>query len=83
MYRHQVAEHVAAFADQVVLLVTETQWRGEVEQSLADKTARSYVLTYFTPRTDVEPVDIVLAGKAFPLVQRSPNDFEYSEVREV
>lgn len=83
VYRHQVAEHVPQLADQVLLFLTQTQWRGEVEQSLSGRVAHSYVLTYFTPRDDIQPEHIEIDGESFALVKRSPNEFEYTEICEV
>ena len=82
-YRHQIAEHIPALADQVVLMATRTQWRGEVEESLSRRTNRQYVLTYYTPRDDVEGDSIEIRGTSYDLVKRSPNEFEYTEITEV
>ena len=82
-YRHQVAEHLPRIADQLLLLVTQTQWRGEVARSMSGRLAHTYVLTYFTPRDDVEPDEVEIGGRPYSLVRRSPNEFEYTEIVEV
>ena len=82
-YRHQISEHIPALADQVVLMVTRTQWRGEVEQSLNRRVNHQYVLTYYTPRDDVDEDTIEIDGDSYDLVKRSPNDFEYTKITEV
>ena len=82
-YRCQIAEHVPALADQVVLMVTESQWRGEVATALARRVGRQYVLTYFTPRSDVQVESIELGGAEYDLVRQSPGEFEYSMIQEV
>lgn len=82
-YRRQVADHITRLADQVVLMVTTTQWRGEVEQSLRGRVGRSYVLQYFSPKPDVGSESIELAGRAHDLVKPSPNEFEYTQISEV
>ena len=82
-HRHQVSSELPRFADQLILLVTQTQWRGEVEQSMRESVARSYVLTYFTSRDDVEPVDIEVDHQRVRLVRESPDEFEYTQVFEV
>lgn len=82
-YRTQVAEWVPQMADQVVLLVSKTQWRTEVENAFADKVGRAYVLCYSSPRDDIQPEQIVLEGTSYALVRRSPNEFEYTELMEV
>ena len=82
-YRYQIAEHVPALADQVVLMVTQSQWRGEVANALARRIGRQYVLTYFTPRADIQFESIELGGAEYDLVRQSPGEFEYSMIREV
>ena len=82
-YRYQIAEHVPALADQVVLMVTQSQWRGEVANALARRVGREYVLTYFTPRTDVQVESIELGGADYDLVRQSSDEFEYSKIQEV
>ena len=83
LYRQRIAEHVPELADQVLLMLTETQWRGDVERSLGRRVGRAYALTYHTSREDVEPIEIEIAGQTVPLVKNSPNEFEYTEIVEV
>lgn len=82
-YRHQVADHITRLADQVVIMVTNTQWRGEVEQSLRGRVGRSYVLQYFSPKQDLSSESIDVAGRSFELVKASPNEYEYTTILEV
>jgi DNA sulfur modification protein DndD len=82
-YRHQVAEHIPALADQVVVMVSQTQWRGEVEQSLAGKSPRHYVLSYNTPKDDVKEAAVTIGGNDFWAIRKSPNSYEYTEILEV
>ena len=86
-YRHQLCIHLHQLTDQVVIFVTKTQWRGEVESTLASKIGRSYVLTYFSPRDDLDKEsdnrDIRLSGTHYDLLKESPNDFEYTQIQEV
>lgn len=83
IYRRQIAENIPVLADQVVVLVSKTQWRGEVEESLSTRINRSYLLTYYSPRPDIEIASMDLAGETYDLVKQSPNDYEYTEIREV
>jgi DNA sulfur modification protein DndD len=83
IYRHQIAEHLPRLADQIIVLVTRTQWRGEVEQSFASRMGHSYVLTYYSPRDDIQVDSIELNGSTYDLIKRSPNEFEYTEIAEV
>ena len=86
-HRRHLCVHLHQFTDQVVIFVTKTQWRGEVESTLASKIGRSYVLTYFSPRDDLNQEsdnrDIRLNGTRYDLFRESPNDFEYTQIQEV
>ncbi len=83
IYRKQIANKLPKLANQLVVLVTKTQWRGEVAQEMESCTAREYVLVYNSPKADCEEDAIELGGTRYPLVKRSPNEFEYTEIVEV
>jgi DNA sulfur modification protein DndD len=83
IYRRQVAKSIPKLANQLVVLVTKTQWRGEVETEITPQIGREYVLSYQSPKPDCEEDAIDRYGVAYPLVCRSPNAFEYTEIIEV
>ncbi|MEG4960611.1 MULTISPECIES: AAA family ATPase [unclassified Microcoleus] len=83
IYRKQIANKLPKLANQLVVLVTKTQWRGEVAQEMESCTGREYVLVYNSPKADCEEDAIELGGTRYPLVRRSPNEFEYTEIVEV
>jgi len=83
IYRRQVARSLPTLANQLVVLVSKTQWRGEVAEEMADYIGRQYVLVYNTPKPDIEADGIELSGGRYPLVRLSPNEFEYTEIIEV
>ena len=83
IYRKQIANKLPKLANQLVVLVTKTQWRGEVAQEMESCTGREYVLVYNSPKADCEEDAIELGGTRYPLVKRSPNEFEYTEIVEV
>ncbi len=83
IYRRQVAKSIPKLANQLVVLVTKTQWRGEVETEMTTQIGREYVLSYQSPKPDCEEDAIDRYGVAYPLVCRSPNAFEYTEIIEV
>lgn len=83
IYRRQIAKKLPQLANQLVVLVTKTQWRGEVEQEMAHHLGREYVLTYNSPKIDCEEDAIELGGVPYPLVKRSSSEFEYTEIVEV
>lgn len=83
IYRRRVANTIPRLANQLVVLVSKTQWRGEVAQEMADRIGREYVLTYYSSKPDCEQDSIELGGTTYPLVRQSPNEFEYTVIEEV
>lgn len=83
IYRRQIAKTIPKLANQLVILVTKTQWRGEVAQEVANCIGREYVLAYNSPKPDCEEDAIELGGDRYPLVRQSSNEFEYTEILEV
>ncbi|MDZ8088163.1 MAG: AAA family ATPase [Nostoc sp. DedQUE12b] len=81
--RRHIAKTIPQLANQLIVLVTKTQWRGEVETEMTDRIGREYVLTYYSSKPDCEQDDIKLGGEKYPLVKQSPNEFEYTEIMEV
>ncbi|HIK03929.1 MAG TPA: AAA family ATPase [Trichormus sp. M33_DOE_039] len=82
-YRRRIAQTLPRLANQLIVLVTKTQWRGEVEAEIAERIGREYILTYYSSKPDCEQDYIEIAGERYPLVKQSPNEFEYTEVIEV
>lgn len=83
VYRRQIALAIPKLANQLVVLVTKTQWRGEVAQEMQPYIGREYILVYNSPKPDCQEDEIVIDGVAYPLVRQSPNEFEYTEIIEV
>ncbi|MGQ4650005.1 AAA family ATPase [Lyngbya aestuarii] len=83
IYRRRIAQTLPRLANQLVVLVTKTQWRGEVAQEMTPHIGKEYVLAYNSPKSDCEEDFIELGGVRYPLVKPSPNEFEYSEIIEV
>lgn len=81
--RRQIANIIPKLANQLVVLVTKTQWRGEVQAEMANKIGRQYVLIYYSSKPDCEEDYIDIDGRRYPLVRQSPNEFEYTEIIEV
>ncbi|MBD2774647.1 AAA family ATPase [Iningainema tapete] len=82
-YRRRIAKTIPKLANQLMVLVTKTQWRGEVEEEITDKIGKEYVLTYYSSKPDCEQDYIELGDEYYPLVRQSPNEFEYTEIIEV
>ncbi|MBE9223198.1 AAA family ATPase [Cyanobacterium stanieri LEGE 03274] len=83
IYRTQVAKAIPQLANQLVVLVTKTQWRIEVEKQMDKYINRQYVLVYRSPKQDSQEDYITINGKSYPLVTQSDNQFEYTEIIEV
>jgi DNA sulfur modification protein DndD len=83
IYRRQIARIIPKLANQLIVLVTKTQWRGEVAEEMANYVGKEYVLCYNSPKQDCEEDSIKLNGVEYSLVKRSPNEFEYTEIIEV
>ena len=83
IYRRQIAKVLPTLANQLVVLVTKTQWRGEVQQEMTKYIGREYVLIYHSPKPECEEDWIELGASRYPLVKQSTNQFEYTEIVEV
>jgi DNA sulfur modification protein DndD len=81
--RRQIAKIIPKLANQLIMLLSKTQWRGEVEEEIADRIGREYVLTYYSSKPDCEQDYIELGRERYPLVRQSPNEFDYTEIVEV
>jgi DNA sulfur modification protein DndD len=82
-YRRQIARLIPTLADQLMVLATKTQWRGEVEAEMEPYIGKEYVLVFNSAKPNCQPDTIELNGTTYPLVQQSPNGFEWTEVIEV
>ncbi|WP_207886922.1 AAA family ATPase [Pseudomonas sp. 30_B] len=51
-YRQKVANLIPALADQVIVMVSKSQWRGEVESELSKRLGKQYTLKYHKPDQD-------------------------------
>lgn len=83
IYRRQVAKILPKLANQLVVLVTKTQWREEVAEEMNDRTGKEYVLVYNSPKPECAEDSMDFGGVRYPLVKQSPNEFEYTEIMEV
>lgn len=83
MYRRQVAKAIPQLANQLVILVTKTQWRQEVETEISNLVGKEYVLVYHSPKPDCQKDWLKLYGTNYPLVCQSENRFEYTEITPV
>ena len=82
IYRRQVAKLIPALADQLIVMASKTQWRGEVAEEMTERVGREYVLLYNSAKEDCEPDSMRIGGEMYPLVRESASEFEYTEVIE-
>jgi DNA sulfur modification protein DndD len=82
-YDKLVAKSVPRLADQLVLITNKAQWRTEVAQEMNNYIGKHYILTCFSSKQDCVEDSITLYDHSYPLVKRSPNDWEYTEILEI
>jgi len=87
-HRRYVTKRLAQIADQIIILVTPTQFRGEVENSIKNITGKQYLLRYNTTSKDLErklEVDykININENSYSLALESETGYEYSEIVEI
>ncbi|WP_286392547.1 hypothetical protein [Pseudanabaena mucicola] len=82
-YRRQIAKLIPQLANQLVVMVSDTQWRVEVEEEMTPRIGREYVFVFNSNKPDTQTNEIILHGKSYPLLKRSAYDYEYTEVLEV
>lgn len=80
IYRRQVAKAIPQLAKQLIILVTKTQWEGEVEAATTPLIGQEYVLTYYSPKTNCECDSLELNQHKYLLVKSSLSNFEYTEI---
>lgn len=80
VYRQQVAKAIPELANQLIIFVTKTQWRGEVEAETKYRIGKEYVLTYYSPKHDCQPDWLNVKQQKYSLVKHSLNNFEYTEI---
>jgi DNA sulfur modification protein DndD len=81
-YRAKVAQWIPTLAHQVVLLVSKTQWRDEVERETRPRVGREYILELHTQKMGADR-SIVIAGKEYPYVVETRDPIEQTVIREV
>lgn len=81
--RRQIARILPQLANQLLVLVTKTQWRDEVETEMQPKIGKQYLLTYYTSKLDAPQDYLEINARRYPLVQHSNNEFDYTEISEI
>lgn len=79
-YRREVANWVPKLAPQIIIVVSETQWRNEVEEEVLPRIGREWILECHTPK--LAGKDIELHGREYPYVVQS-DEHERTKFSEV
>jgi len=72
-YREKVANYIPNLAEQVIIMVSNSQWKGEVDNSVKGKLGSEYTLIYHTPhkKEDTKTASVIGGEK-----------YEYTEIKE-
>ena len=81
-YREKVAEWVPRLAEQVIVLVSNTQWREEAEKGMRERIGSEYILELHTGKRD-QDIDVQLQGNSHSYVRTAEDPFEQTLIREV
>jgi len=81
-YRAKVAEWIPKLANQVVILVSKTQWREEVEREVRPKVGREYILELHSTKSGSgRAIDI--GSDTFPYVVETTDPYERTKIEKV
>lgn len=83
-FRAAIAKHVPALAPQSIVLVSSSQYKGDVERELGEshRVGRRYILRYHAPsKRDDARESITLAGKELQIYQK--DETEHTQILEV
>lgn len=81
-YKTKVAEWIPRLAHQVVVLVSNSQWRVEVENAVKSRIGREYVLELHTSKQNSDR-SIVVNGRKYPYVVSGHDPHEFTLLKEV
>jgi len=80
-YKRDVAKWIPTLAPQVIVLVSESQWKQEVEQELQARIGTQWILEL--SNTKDRSKNITLRGREYPYVVESRDRFERTTIKEV
>ncbi len=83
-YRRQIANFLPDLTSQVVVLTSKAQSAGVVDEQLAPRIGKQYIITTYTTRRDLQDVteQIALSGRSYPY-QVTGSDWDGAEFTEV
>ncbi|MHC2432724.1 AAA family ATPase [Bradyrhizobium sp. USDA 4451] len=81
-YRSKVAQWIPTLANQVILLVSKTQWRNEVEREVRPRVGKEYILELHTTKSDTSR-NIDILDSTYPYVVETTDPYERTVIRGV
>lgn len=81
-YREKVAHWIPTLANQVILLVSKTQWRDEVEREVRPRVGQEYVLELHSTKVDTGR-DIEILGETYPYVVETSDPYERTQIERI
>lgn len=85
-YRAAVSRYIPEVADQVIVLVTDSQWEGAAASSLRDRVGASFVMKqHATQETIAKHMvgSVTLGGREYKFVEPTQTGYEWTEILEV
>ncbi len=79
-YRAKVAHWIPKLANQVVILVSKTQWRVEVEREIRPRIGKEYILELHSTKPDCGRL-IDISGDTFPYVVETTDPYERTQIK--
>lgn len=80
IHRRQIAKILPQLANQLVILVTKTRWRDEVETQMQPKIGKQYSLNYYTFRLGCPEDYLEINNACYIFTKHNSNDFDYTEI---
>jgi DNA sulfur modification protein DndD len=81
-YQLNIGELLFQLADQIVVLVSKSQWEGNISKTIGPKVGKHYIISYYTPKETKREVFVEINGRSFPLVKRYAGEEEIIEYLE-
>jgi DNA sulfur modification protein DndD len=83
IYRRHIATQIPILANQVIIMVSKSQWKDEVEKATSPKIGKEYVLEYLSPKHNAEEATLERKGETYNLIKKTTDQFESTNIIEV
>jgi len=82
-FRREIATLLPQLAPQVILFLSKSQSRGEVDSQLRDRLGAAAVIDANMARTDISVEDVEVDGRSYPYVTSTGADFDTSRIVQI